>query len=283
MKRYLLTFAAPLALGISPVAALAQDGNGEMDQAMAAFAEAFVVEPLTAEQQARLPLAQSVVERIMPPGTLGEMMGSMFDGVLGPLGALTQPRAATVVAQQLGLAEGDLNMDDEQAARAAAMFDPAWEERQRRQAEALPTAMGSLMTSLEPTMRTAMAELYAVHFSDGELADIAAFFATDSGGAYARKSYLLAADPRLMAAVFSEMPTVMGGMMTMQQQLDDATADLPKPRTFAELSSNERKRLADMVGMAVEDLEYSAQWVGEGAAADAAAAAVDAAAAAKPY
>ncbi len=282
MKRYLLSFAAPLALGLVPTGALAQQadeaatGTAQMDQAMSAFAEAFIVEPLTAEQEARLPLARSVVERIMPPGTLGEMMGSMFEGVLGPLGAMSQPGPAAIVAQQLGLAESDLTMDDQQAARAAAMFDPAWEERGRRQAEALPAVMGAVMATMEPAMRSAMSELYAVHFSDGELADIAAFFATPSGGAYARKSYSLASDPRLLAAVFTEMPALMGSMMTMQQQLDEATADLPSPRTYADLSATERKRLADMVGLNVDDLEYSTQW-GAGAAAEAAAGAMAAA------
>ena len=33
----------------------------------------------------------------------------------------------------------------------------------------------------------------------------------------------------------------------MQQQLADATADLPPVRSFADLSSNERKRLADLL------------------------------------
>jgi Uncharacterized protein conserved in bacteria (DUF2059) len=283
MTKGLLLFGAPLVLALSPATGLAQEADdvaassAAMEQAMGAFAQAFVVEPLTAEQQARLPLAQSVVERIMPPGTLGEMMGSMFDGILGPMGEVMRPHAADVVAQQLGLQGQDLGLDDEQAASAAALFDPAWEERQRREAEAVPLAMGSLMTAMEPTMRTAMAELYAVHFTDAELADIAAFFATTSGATYARQSYTLASDPRLLSAVFSEMPTFVGGMMAMQQQLADATADLPPVRSFADLSSNERKRLADLLGMTVEDLEYSTQW---GAGSEAAAAAVEAAAAA---
>ena len=71
----------------------------------------------------------------------------------------------------------------------------------------------NMLAALEPTMRTAMAELYAVHFTDAELADIAAFFATTSGATYARQSYALASDPRLLSAVFSEMPTFVGGMM----------------------------------------------------------------------
>lgn len=280
--KVLWKLAAPLALVVSPAAAAAQDAadttadTAAMEQALSAIAGTFAVEPLTPEQESRLPLARSVVERIMPPGTLGEMMGSMFDNMLGPLEALSQPRPIAVVAEQLGYPEAELPLDDEQAAIAAAIFDPAWDERRQRQAEALPLAMGNLMNVMEPAMRRAMTELYAVHFSDGELADIAAFFATTSGATYARQSYALASDPRLLTAVFSEMPAFMGGMMTMQQQLEEATADLPPARTLAELTPNERKRLADMLGMTVEDLEYSMQWGADAAAA----AAVDAAAAA---
>lgn len=286
--KMLLKLSAPLALAFSPATVLAQDADvtaantAAMEQAMGAFAQAFVVEPLTPEQDARLPLARSVVAQIMPPGTLSELMGSMFDGILGPLGTLSQPRPIAVVAEQLGLAEVELALDDEQATIAAAMLDPAWEERHRRTSEVTPAAMGGLMNAMEPAIRSAMSELYAVHFNDSELADIAAFFATTSGATYARQSYVLASDPRLLAAVFSEMPVIMDGMMAMQQQLADATADLPPARTFADLSSNERKRLADLLDMTVEDLEYSTQW-GSGAmaaeaAVDAAAAAVDAAA-----
>jgi Uncharacterized protein conserved in bacteria (DUF2059) len=279
----LLTIWAPLALALSPSMVAAQEAEAvaqstaAMEQAMGAFAEAFVVEPLTPEQAARLPLARSVVDQIMPPGSLGELMGSMLDDIITPLGEVSRPRAVDVVAQQLGLRAAELTLTDEQVAVAIAMFDPAFEERHERTVQAMPQFMTGLMNAMEPAMRGAMVEIYAVHFNQSELTDIAAFFATTSGASYARQSFAIASDRRLMAAVLAEMPNLTGEMMTMAGQMEAAVADLPPARGFAELASHERKRLADMLGMTVEDLDYMSQYGVGSEAAAAAAVAADAA------
>lgn len=264
MKRSLFHLAALLALAALPLTSLpltAQAQSAEDDAAMAGAMAALMgtaeIEPLTAEQEARLPLARRVVERIMPPGVLGEALGGMFDGMLGPLleGA-ANPQPAEVVAELLGMQGTDLDLSEAEAARAAQLLDPAWQERRRREVEAAPALLGAMMGAMEAPLRDAMTELYAIHFSQGELADIDAFFATPSGAAYARQSYAMTSDPRLSAAMISQMPLLFSSAQSIEQQLAEMTADLGPKRTFADLSANERKALADMLGWTVEELQW---------------------------
>ena len=91
--------------------------------------------------------------------------------------------------------------------------------------------------------------------TDRELDDIDAFFSTESGLSYARKSFAMSSDPRIIAASMESLPTIMGSLGEFETDLAAAAADLPEPRTFAELSAEERARLAELLGWSVEELE----------------------------
>lgn len=105
-------------------------------------------------------------------------------------------------------------------------------------------------------MRSAMSELYAVYFDAGELADIDAFFSTPSGASYARQSFRMSSDPRMVGAMMQEMPTMMGAFMEMGEEMKQATANLPQKRSWADLDASQRARLSELTGYAEEDLEY---------------------------
>ena len=156
-----------------------------------------------------------------------------------------------------------LDMTEAQAETAAALFDPAWREREQRKAAAMPAMMASMAGAMEEPIRRVMAELYAIYFTSEELADIGTFFATPSGATYARQSFSMGSDPRLMGAMMQEMPAMMTAMVTMEAQLEASTSDLPAPRTLAELTPTERKGLARLVGMTVEELELQIGWTTE--------------------
>lgn len=119
----MMILGASLALVAQPVAA--QESEAGQEQAMAELMALFEAEPLSAEQQARLPAARAVVERILPPGTMAEVMGSMFDGMLGPIMEMAIEPSSDAVASELGLEDGALDLSEEQAAEAAAILDPA--------------------------------------------------------------------------------------------------------------------------------------------------------------
>lgn len=271
--KLLLGWAAGFALALAPVAVAAQEVDATPDL-FAGMMNAFAAEPLTPEQEARLPMAQDLVDRIVPPDALQSVMFPMLGTLVAPLTEDGEPQASVFVANQLGLSAFDIDMTEAQAEAAAALLDPAWREREQRKAAAMPAMMASMTGAMEEPIRRVMAELYAIYFNDEELADIATFFATPSGATYARQSFSMTSDPRLAMMVLQQMPVIMEAAMAMEVELEASMADLPAPRTLADLTPTERKGLAQLVGMSVEELELqmnsynsSGEWIGEDAAA----------------
>lgn len=269
IRRIFIPAASLAALALAPQPLAAQDmaedtaaaepateGEGDpMAQAMGMLGAMFPVEPLTADQQGRLPQASRIITRMIPEGTLGEMMGGMFDKLFGPMAALGGAPASAVVQKGIGLSPVDAGLTEEQTAAIAALLDPAYEERHAREMAVMPTMMREMMTVMEPTMRKAMAELYAINFSQKELDDIEAFFQTDSGTAYARKSFTMSSDPRILAASMESLPQMMGAIGDMEKKIAAASADLPAKRSFADLSTADKAKIATLSGYSVEQIE----------------------------
>lgn len=253
MKNWIVALAAPLALLGQPLAA--QEPSEDEAVAIAAIASAFAVEPLTAEQASRLPLAQKVVEKMLPEGAMAQVMGSMFDGMLGPFAKLAEA-AGPDLEDQIGYASGDLELSDEQAVEIAAIIDPQWKERQKREMDMMQAAMGKIMSAMEPGMRKGMTEAYAVNFSVRELTDLDAFFATETGAAFAQKSYAMANDPRIVSATMAEFPSMMEEFAGMEADMKAASADLPQKKTFETLTPEQKARILELTGLTEEDLQY---------------------------
>ncbi|MGB3739635.1 MAG: DUF2059 domain-containing protein [Pontixanthobacter sp.] len=258
MRKWITGTGAALALtmgaGTRPL--VAQDGLENDPFAMLdVMSEMFPVEPLTAEQEARLPLAREVVGRIMPDGAMAEMMDAMMGGMLRPMREMGAEACVVRVANALGLYGETLEMDEDAAAEALAILDPSWEERQRIEMETMPGMMSEMMTTMEPVMKKAMSELYAVHFTGNELNGINAFFKTETGASYARKSFTLASDPRLISASMEAMPLMMEAFASMEERMEAATGKLPEPRFYADLTPAQKERLAQLTGMSVEKLD----------------------------
>lgn len=251
-----LALLAGLALVASPATAQgapkqAIPSQEDWDANAAELGAQLTVEPLTAEQQARLPQARAVVERIMPPGTVQQMLGGMFDGLLAPV----QPGAnesVTVITQRFGY---DLTANQADADEAATILDPNWSERFRRESAIMPAIMGRMMTTIEPVLRSTMAELYAVHFTNEELTGIDAFFATPIGASYAQKSFGMASSPRLTRSIVTQaMPQMYASIASMETDLAAATAGLPPERSYADLSKTERARLGQLLSLGEDEL-----------------------------
>ena len=255
-RKTLIIAGAGLALVTQPLAA---EDTGEQtsqeEQAFAAMAEMFKVEPLTAEEEARLPAAQKVIGKLIPEGTLAEMMGPMFDKIMKPMMALEMKPTSDDVAQELGLDPAELYLSDEEVAEVAAILDPYREERREREAEIMPRMLTKVMVAMEPSMRKSMSELYAIHFDAQELADIDAFFSTPSGTNFARKSFTMASDPRVMSATMESLPSMMGMFAEMGAEMKAATADLPEPRGIGDLSDEEFDRLVELTRIDSDDLK----------------------------
>lgn len=227
------------------------ESQGEpSEQEVAAIMQSiFKVEPLSAEQQARLPQAQKLIARIMPPGTMGKMLGGMYDKLLGPVMAMAGEASSSDVARELGVTGEELELADGEAARIIAILDPVWKERQEAEMAAMQRAMSTVMTALEPGMRKGMAEAYAIAFTASELTDIDRFFATPSGASYAEKSYALASDPRLIATAMEGLPQMMAQFKTMEEETKAASAKFPPRRGYADLTPAQRAEIARLTGL----------------------------------
>lgn len=219
------------------------------DEVAAMMRSMFKVEPLTAEQQARLPQAEALIARIMPPGTMNEIMGGMYDKLLGPIMEMAGEASSEDIARELGVDTDSFELEDAEAARIAAILDPVWKERREAETAAVQRAMSTVMTAMEPGMRKGMAEAYAVAFTSAEMADIEAFFITPSGASFARKSFALASDPRIIAASMEALPAMMAQMKAMEDAAKAATAKLPPRRGYADLTPAQRSEIARLTGL----------------------------------
>ena len=207
----------------------------------------FQTEPLTDEQTARLPAAQAVVGQMMPDGFYGEMMGDMMDKMLRPmLSMFSQPEF--VLGARLAVeAEAIEALGEDEQAELTAMLDPAYEARGDAMVEVLTLRMGGMFSAMEAPMREGLSKAYAVRFDEGQLADIAAFFATPTGSEYARESMALFADPQVMQASMQALPAMMNGFGDIESAMREAMAALPAERGYGDLTGAQRQRMAELL------------------------------------
>lgn len=260
MKRLILSATIGIALGAATPLAAQDDASGEeaamaeLDTMMGTLAEAFPAEPLTPEEEARLPQAQRIVALIIPEGTMAEIMGQMIDDIVKPMMAMSGSGAKLAVAKGLGVTPFELDITEEKAAELAVLFDPAWKERQKREFDVFPSVMRDMMVLMEPGLRTAMSQAYAARFTSEELTDIEAFFSTSTGRKYARESFAMASDPRMMGASMEALPAMMGAMGDMEARMAEAVADLGEVRGFDDLSDAGRAQVVEATGFTEEEI-----------------------------
>lgn len=239
--------------------ALAQETAPDFSGLAAAMGPVFTAEPLTPEQEARLPQAEAVVGQLFPPGTyrkmMDQMMGPMLDGIMSQVAQV--PLAD--IARISGLDEGALaGMGDASLGEIAAILDPAFEERNRITGQVSVEMVTRLMDRIEPSYRAGLARAFATRFAAGELAALQQFFATPVGARYAAESMLIYADPQVMSAMNEMMPAMFEMMPSMIEDMQARTAHLPPARTPADLDEGELARLAQLLGVPAGELKARA-------------------------
>jgi hypothetical protein len=262
-RSLLLTLAlAALALPIS--------ANAEQPAAPAAM-------PAPAQDPVRLAAARITVDHIFPAGTYAKLMSGamsqMLDQVMDAAGQMPLRDLAGMVgtkpAELAKLDKGTLN-------DVLAILDPAHQQRMVITMHELVPVMTQMMSDMEPGMREGLAHAYANRFTPGQLGDMNAFFDTPSGSAYAANAMLIQTDPEVIGQLTSALPramrTMMSQMPAIAKRVDAASAGLPKPRHWADLSPAERTKLAQLLGVSEESLAQKAK-AREKAVADASAAA----------
>lgn len=254
MKKIVNAMAAAALVCAVPAAAQEDPEHSEsamspedLDEFAGMMAGLFQTEPLTEEQNARLPAAQAVVGEMMPDGFYGEMMAGMMDKMLRPmLTMFSQPEF--VLGARLAVdAETIEALEEGEQAELTAMLDPAYEARGDAMVAVLTSRMGGMFTAMEGPMREGLSKAYAVRFDDAQLADIAAFFATPTGGEYARESMALFADPQVMQASMQALPAMMSGFGDIESAMREAMAALPAERGYGDLTEAQRERMAELL------------------------------------
>lgn len=207
----------------------------------------FQTEPLTEEQNARLPAAQAVVGEMMPDGFYGEMMAGMMDKMLRPMLTMFSQPEFVLGARLTVDAEAIEALEEAEQAELTAMLDPAYQARGDAMVAVLTSRMGGMFTAMEGPMREGLSNAYAVRFDDAQLADIAAFFATPTGGEYARESMALFADPQVMQASMQALPAMMSGFGDIESAMREAMEALPAERGYGDLTEAQRERMAELL------------------------------------
>ncbi|MEO1047353.1 MAG: DUF2059 domain-containing protein [Pseudomonadota bacterium] len=265
MKRILTTSLAALALATSAPAFAAQDEAAttedtelqkELDAVGDLFGDMFgTAEPLTDEQEARVPMAQQVVLKLFPEGTYSKMMeetmAPMMEGLLGSIAG----SPAVTLLELTGLAPSQLNtVEEANLAEAVALLDPNASARNAEIGDTMMTLITDIVVQIEPSYRAGLARAYAVRFTEAELIDLNAYFGTPVGQKYAAESFLIFADPQVMSSMNEMMPAVMEAMPAMMGDIGGIAEKYPKGRTFSSLSAEEQNQLAALLDTTLEDL-----------------------------
>lgn len=179
---------------------------------------------------ARLAAAKGVVDKLWPvgtyrrmmDGTMGQLMDSMMESMLGMKASdLAGPINKSDKAAE---AVGDKSLGE-----LAGSADPYFRERVKLTMDAMVQGMIPIMESIEPQMRENLTKIYARRFSAAQLADMATFFATPTGAAYAEQAMLVFTDPEIIKGMQAFVPELMKAMPHIIKKAEAATAHLPPP------------------------------------------------------
>ncbi|MBK62859.1 MAG: hypothetical protein CL575_07970 [Altererythrobacter sp.] len=246
--------ATPLAAQAQTGAATEEVSQQRLEEISSMMSNLFVADPLTAEQEARLPAAQAVVGAMMPDGFYGTMMTDIVDKMMRPMMTMfSSPEI--ILSARLDLDEEAIGqLTEAEQAEISAMLDPAFDQRVDAIIGVMTEKMGGMFAVMEDPMREGLSKAYAVRFDDNQLADIAAFFATPTGSVYAKESMALFSDPQVMQASMKALPAMMSSFGNIETAMEESMANLPKEAAYSDLTAAQRQRLAELLGIEPEDL-----------------------------
>lgn len=178
---------------------------------------------------ARIAAARPVIDRIWPLGTYRKMMDGMAGGVMDAILTQSFGMKAKDIAGMSGDPKAAAAAGDETVGDLAAKADPAFRERMQITMDVMMREMAGLMSAVEPQVRDALARSYARRFTVDQLTDLARFFATPTGAAYAEQSMLVYADPEMIGAMQSFTPLMLKAMPDIMKKVEAATSHLPPP------------------------------------------------------
>jgi hypothetical protein len=199
---------------------------------------------------AKLDVATRIAGTMFPDGTYRKMMSGTFDQIMTSAFDSMGDLPMRDIAIAAGMKEEDVPKTEPGAMKEVmAILDPAYRQRMDLGMKAMMGSMVDLFEKFEPAMRAGLAEAYAKRFDAGQLSELERFFITPTGKLYAEQSMLVYSDPAVMKQMTAMMPDMMKQMPKMIGAMTDATKDLPKARKYADLTKDERARVAQLLGL----------------------------------
>ena len=180
MKRIVAAIApAALLLASAPAAAQGEASDEDFAALGALMQSMYEAEPLTAEQEARLPQAGALVDKILPEGAYARMMQDMFGQMLDPIASMmpeAMPPAAMALA--LGLPSETIEtLGEAKQAEIAELIDPVFSRRSEVMMESMPAMleqMPQMMGGIEEAMAVLPPQRGFADLSEAERSRLAA-------------------------------------------------------------------------------------------------------------
>jgi len=240
MKKAVLSIASAIGLVIMAPATLA-----EQPSASAA----------TAIDADRLAAAEKTIGHIFPSGTYARMMETTMDSTMNMVMDSIGNIPLRDLAAMGGLSKSKLEkLGPGTITEIMKIYDPHYQDRMERMMKSMGTEMGHLMAMFEPGMREGLQRAYAKRFNVQQLEEMNAFFSTPTGKIYAAESLMMFVDPEVVSQMQAFMPKMMKEMPNIVSKLKKTTSDLPPPRKLRDLNKEERKKLADLLGVPEDEL-----------------------------
>lgn len=199
---------------------------------------------------AKLDAATRIAGKLLPDGTYRKMMSGMLDKMMGGVIEQVTDLPIRSLAEMGGLAPDKVKaLGPGTLKQLMAILDPAFDERIKTTTNVMMTDMVDIMSKMEPSVREGLAEAYANRFTAAQLADLERFFGTPTGGLYAEQSMQIYTDPAIITRMQAMVPQIMQAMPAMMQKVTSATAGLPRPKKAGELTSADKAKLAELLGI----------------------------------
>jgi len=219
-------------------------------------AEAAIAAPI---DPARLAAARIAVDHIFPPGTYAKVWSGSMDKLMGSMaGNMVQMPLGEIAAIGGATPQDVAKMPKATIEAIMVIVDPAFHDRVAVAMHVVLDEMRGLMTQVEPDIRDGLVHAYASRFSIEQLNDLNRFFATPSGEAYASNAVLIQMDPAVTAKMQAFVPLMMKLLPAIRIKAEAATATLPMPRKWADLTPVERSKLAQLFGVSEAELAKKA-------------------------
>lgn len=171
---------------------------------------------------ARLAAAARLVDLMMPPGAMRDLMADWMPNL---------DTILAVTAERFGIATD--GMSREQRARAVeergAREDRHFRERMQITLDVTARVAGEVLAEMEPDMRRIMVTLMARQFDQAELGEMTAFFSTPTGRKYARMALTMTQDPAWQEVLTLMAPRMASAATRIEEAVRDATAHLDPP------------------------------------------------------